>query len=52
VDFVICPADNERLEVLVDEHVAGQPVPLVCPACGKRYLLGRDGLRDAPGKGR
>jgi hypothetical protein len=48
MDYVECPEDGSHLKAAPNTRPVRQPLLLVCPTCGKRFALDRQGLHDAP----
>jgi len=48
VNFLVCPDDGENLKATPDRRLAATPLPVSCPACGKRFTFGEEGLRKVP----
>jgi uncharacterized Zn-finger protein len=47
VNFVVCPYDGTNLKA-AGRPTPGQPLPLACPACGKRFELADGELTELP----
>lgn len=51
VNFVVCPYDGTNLKTTEKRPNLSAPVPLRCPACGRRFELDRGNVIEQPPSG-
>jgi hypothetical protein len=48
VNFVVCPYDGTNLKAAGRLSSLGEPLPMQCPACGRRFELDRGNVTEQP----
>jgi hypothetical protein len=51
VNFVVCPYDGTNLKIAEARPSLADPVPMRCPACGRRFELARGKVIEQPPAG-
>jgi hypothetical protein len=48
VNFVVCPYDGTNLKAVGRPSNLTEPLPMQCPACGRRFELARGDVIEQP----
>ena len=48
VNFVVCPYDGTNLKAAGRPSSLAVPLPMLCPACGRRFELARGDVIERP----
>jgi hypothetical protein len=48
VDFVVCPYDGTNLKVAGQPTGLAVPLPMLCPACGRRFEFADGAATEQP----
>lgn len=48
MNFVVCPYDGTNLKAAGQPSSLAVPLPMLCPACGRRFELARGNVVEQP----